>query len=142
MCLLKLTLDNLRRQIRGIPMGISPSPQLANLYCYIVERDFVLRSQASSRLNCRYLDDLFVVDPIPSEEEYGMSYAISAEGKDVVYVGIRIYVKEGITRTTLYDREEEYPFHILRYPSTGSVSSTAQLGGVLMGRFIAAQQFC
>ena len=51
-------------------------------------------------------------------------------------------MKEGITRTTLYDREEEYPFHILRYPSTGSVSSTAQLGGVLMGRFIAAQQFC
>jgi len=51
-----------------------------------------------------------VVDPIPSEEEYGMSYATSSEGKDVVYVGICIYVKDGVTRTTLYDREEEYPF--------------------------------
>ena len=131
-----------RRQIRGILMGISPSPQLANLYCYSVERDFVLRADSSSWLNCRYLDDLFVIDPIPSEEEYGMSYATSSEGNDVVYVGIRIYVKDGLTRTTLYDREEEYPFHILRYPSTGSVSSTAQLGGVLMGRFVAAQQFC
>ena len=27
------------------------------------------------------------------------------------------------------------------YPSTGSVSSNAQLGGVLMGRVVAAQQF-
>ena len=103
-----------RHQIQGIPMGISPSPQLANLYCYSVERDFVLRADSSSWLNCRYLDDLFVIDPIPSEEEYGMSYATSSEGNDVVYVGIRIYVKDGLTRTTLYDREEEYPFHILR----------------------------
>ena len=134
--------EECRRQIRGIPMGISPSPQLANLYCYSVEREFVMRTPSPSWLNCRYLDDLFVVDPIPSEEDYGMSYTTSCEGKDVVYVGIRIYVKDGVTRTTLYDREEEYPFHILRYPSTGSVSSTAQLGGVLMGRFVAAQQFC
>jgi len=102
--------EECRRQIRGIPMGISPSPQLANLYCYVVEREFVMRTPSSSWLNCRYLDDLFVVDPIPSEEEYGMSYATSSEGKDVVYVGICIYVKDGVTRTTLYDREEEYPF--------------------------------
>ena len=27
----------LRRQIKGIPMGISPSPQLANIFCYVVE---------------------------------------------------------------------------------------------------------
>ena len=71
-----------------------------------------------------------------------MKYAVSAEGSDVVYVGIRIYVKEGITRTTLYDREEEYPFHILRYPHAGSSVSDAQLGGVVMGRLMAAQQFC
>ena len=87
--------EECRRQIRGIPMGISPSLQLANLYCYVVEREFVMRTPSSSWLNCRYLDDLFVVDPITSEEEYGMSYATSSEGKDVVYVGIRIYVKDG-----------------------------------------------
>ena len=85
-------------------MGISPSPQLANLYCYSVERDFVLRTPSQSWLNCRYLDDLFVVDPIPSEEEYGMSYATSSEGEDVVFVGIRVNVKDGVTRTTLYDK--------------------------------------
>jgi len=77
-------------------------------------------------LNCRYLDDVFVVDLMPSEDDYGMKYAVSSEGLDVVYVGMRIYVKDGATRTTLYDRDEEYPFHILRYPHTGSIASDAQ----------------
>jgi hypothetical protein len=132
-----------RRQTKGIPMGISPSPQLANIFCYITEKQFVYSSPAVPRsINCRYLDDLFVVDPIPSEEQYGMKYAVSSEGLDVVYVGIRIYMKDGITRTTLYDREEEYPFHIMRYPHIGSSVSDAQLGGVVMGRLMAAQQFC
>ena len=65
-------------------------------------------------LNCRYLDDVFVVDLMPSEDDYGMKCAVSSEALDVVYVGMRIYVKDGATRTTLYDREEEYPFHLLR----------------------------
>ena len=134
----------LRRQIKGIPMGISPSPQLANIFCYVVERQFMYATTSlpTRNLNCRYLDDVFVVDPMPSEDEYGMKYATSSEGLDVVYVGMRVYVKNGMTRTTLYDREEEYPFHILRYPHIGSIASDAQLGGVIMGRFVAAQQFC
>ena len=132
----------LRRQIKGIPMGISPSPQLANIFCYVVERQFMYATTLTRSLNCRYLDDVFVVDLMPSEDDYGMKYAVSSEGLDVVYVGMRIYVKDGATRTTLYDRDEEYPFHILRYPHTGSIASDAQLGGVIMGRFVAAQQFC
>ena len=28
-----------RRQIKGMPMGLPPAPQLANLACYPVERD-------------------------------------------------------------------------------------------------------
>ena len=56
-----------RRQTKGIPMGISPSPQLANIFCYVTEKQFVYSSTTVPRsINCRYLDDLFVVDPIPS----------------------------------------------------------------------------
>ena len=29
-------------------MGISPSPQLANLYCYVVGREFVMHTPSSS----------------------------------------------------------------------------------------------
>ena len=64
-----------RRQVKGIPLGISSSPQLANLLCYVAEQKFVYSSSATAaavapttktvvpqNLNCRYLDDVFVVD--------------------------------------------------------------------------------
>ena len=59
----------LRRQIKWIPMGISPSPQLANIFCYVVERQFMYAATTlpTRNLNCRYLDDVFVIDPMPSD---------------------------------------------------------------------------
>ena len=51
-----------------------------------------------------------------------------------------MYEQGGKVRTALYDREWEYPFHIRRYPAKGSVVSTSQWKGVLMGRFVAAQE--
>ena len=83
-----------------------------------MERHLLYATTLNRSLNCRYLDDVFVVDLMASDDDYGMKYAVSSEGLDVVYVGMRIYVKDGATRTTIYDREEEYPFHILRYPHT------------------------
>ena len=111
---------------------------LANIFCYVAEQDFVEKTGLRSLANFRYLDYFFVPDPIPSEQEYGMRYATAGEGNSVTYIGLRIYEKEGKVRTTLYDREEEYPFHIRRYPAKGS----AQTKGILMGRFVAAQELC
>jgi hypothetical protein len=51
-------------------------------------------------------------------------------------------VRNGRVHTTLYDREEEYPFHIVRYPDWDTVAPRQQFGGVLMGRFVACQEAC
>jgi hypothetical protein len=37
---------HVRKQVRGIPMGLAVSPQLANLYCYAVEREFAIQRGA------------------------------------------------------------------------------------------------
>ena len=43
-----------------------------------------------------------------------MKYKITAEStEDVVYLGVHVYRHEHLLRTELYDREEEYPFHIM-----------------------------
>ena len=123
-------------------MGLAPSPQLADLFCYGAEKEFVETTNQPSWLNARYLDDIFAADPIPSEEEYGMKYTTTSQGQDCTYIGVRVYVKEGKLRTTLYDREEDYPIHIPRYPARGTVASMAQWRAVIFGRFVAAQQFC
>ena len=79
-----------RRQVRGIPMGLAPSPQLADLFCYIAERDFVEKTGTETWLNTRYLDDIFAADPLPSEEEYGMQYTQTSLGQDCTYIGVRV----------------------------------------------------
>jgi hypothetical protein len=99
---------------------------------------------------CRYIDDLYFAKlprfDFPSEEAYGMEYKITSEGDTVVYLGVKVYtLLEGDKRelhTTVYDREEAYPYHIVRYPEFGTVAPTQQLGGVIMGRLVNAQETC
>ena len=66
----------------------------------------------------------------------------SVNPKQVVYLGIKIDVREGRVHTTVFDREEQYPMHIVRYPHWDTVAPRQQFGGVLMGRFIACQEAC
>ena len=132
-----------RRQILGMPMGIPHAPQLANLACYVVEKEFVMASKPQG-LVCRYIDDFFVsgMDP-PPETMYGMSYQkTSKDAKDIVYLGIRCRIEGDRLRTTFFDQEEDYPFHIVQYPEWSTIAQRAQLGGVLMGRFIACLEAC
>ena len=58
-----------------------------------------------------------------------MGWIITASGASVVY-------------TTVFDREFAYPYHIVRYPEFGSVVTSQQLGGVIMGRLVHCQETC
>ncbi len=61
------------RQRKGFGMGLQCAPQLANLGCYVVERDFSLKKKPSEvEFNFRYIDDIMTFSGIiPSEEDYG-----------------------------------------------------------------------
>ena len=67
---------------------------------------------------------------------------MSSDPNDVVYLGVCCRVQNRRLRTILFDREEDYPFHIVRYPEWDTTAPRPQLGGVLMGRFIACQEAC
>ena len=130
-----------RHQVQGLPMGLGPAPQIANLTCYVAERVFVTSGERT--LACRYIDDIFAAGKIPTPGDYGIQYSKTSTNDDeVVYLGIRVYKQAGTVRTTTYDREETYPFHILRYPHAATVASQQQLVGVLMRRFVAAMYIC
>jgi hypothetical protein len=136
----------LLRQVCGLPMGIEPAPQLANLACYACEARFARQKGPRwSGWIRRYIDDLFVVgEEWPSEEEYGMGYNVtSVDPSNLVYIGIRLYKDEkGEAHSTLYDRALDYPVQIKRYPPADTVAPMCQLRGVLLGRFVVAQRVC
>ena len=132
-----------RRQVMGMPMGIPHAPQMANLACYVVEKQHVLTTKPQGHI-CRYIDDFFASGMTPPPQEaYGMAYTkTSSDTQDLVYLGVRCRIQGDKVRTTLFDREEDYPFHITRYPEWETTAPRTQLGGVLMGRYIACQEAC
>ena len=72
-----------------------------------------------------------------------MEYKKTAEGEQVVYLGVKVYVMsydgQREVHTTVYDREESYSHHIVRYPEFGTVTPPQLLGGVIMGRMVHCQ---
>jgi hypothetical protein len=132
----------------GMPMGMPAAPQIANLACYPVEaRHAYALGPGKCSAICRYIDDIWSAGvPLPSQEDYGMSYTKTAEGASVVYLGVRSYLEEHQGKKelhlTVYDREEQYPYHIVRYPEFGSVVPRQQVGGVIMGRLVHCQETC
>ena len=140
-----------RKQIRGMPMGLPPAPQLANLACYPVERDHMYRlpPQLRSTAVMRYIDDIVhpATMPLPTADEYGMEYKVTGSGESVVCLGVRVYIQEqpdgpSVVHTTVHDREAEYPHHIVRYPLGSTTAPYEQLGGVIMGRLEFARMAC
>ena len=129
-------------------MGMPAAPQRANLACYPVEAQHAYKlGPGKSSAICRYIDDIWSAGvPLPSQEDYSMAYTKTAEGDSVVYLGVRSYIEEHQGRSglhlTVYDREEQYPYHIVRYPEFGSVAPRQQVGGVIMGRLVHCQETC
>jgi hypothetical protein len=136
-------------QVKGFGMGLACAPQLANLGCYPVERDFAAGCQPEEvEHNYRYIDDILTLSGrIPSEEEYGMKYK-STKGKKgpTVYLGMELWwdASKGTPTfvTGMHFRESSYPIRIRRYPAEGSMVTDSQRVGVLTGQFIRAQRVC
>jgi len=141
-----------RRQQRGVPMGLECSPQLANLYAYAVESAWVDRVAPTNVLMRRYIDDIIVMGPdalvpgrgLPAEVEYGMNYKLTAEEENnLIYLGVRLFVDDrGYAHSVLHDRAVDYPIRVDRYPEGTTVANPSQLAGVIMGRLVAAQRTC
>ena len=74
----------LKRQKNGLPMGTNSAPEMANLTCYIDERDFVDKLVQEDQIdeardhsdNFRFQDDTLTwnVQP-PNPELYGMEWS-------------------------------------------------------------------
>ena len=77
---------------------------------------------------------------IPPDPSYGMEYkqTSSTDPKQVVFMGIKVHVREGRVHTTVFDREEHYRAISARGYS-GSTTTIQQYGEVLMGRYVASK---
>lgn len=72
-----------RRQIKGMPMGMPAAPQIANLACYPVEKEWSYQmGRGATAMASRFIDDLYSAKiprfQFPPPEAYGMEYKVTA----------------------------------------------------------------
>ena len=137
------------KQVQGFGMGLACAPQLANLGCYVVERDFAEGRQPEEvEHTYRFIDDILTMSGcIPSEEAYGMKYKTTRQRLGhLVYLGMEMdwyTTTNGVAFSTgMHFRDATYPIEIRRYPANGSMVTDAQRIGVVTGQFIRAQRIC
>ena len=133
-------------------MGLECAGQMANLYAYAIESEWVDRTKPSTLLAKGAIDDIFVAGTdalcpglaIPTEEDYNMKYRLTSESPDsLVYLRVRFFKDDkGEAHCALHDRAVDHPVRVDRYPHSTTVANPAQLGGVIMGRLVAAQRTC
>ena len=52
----------LKRQVKGFGMGLQCAPQMANLACYVTEREFACRCKPEEvQFNYRFIDDILTM---------------------------------------------------------------------------------
>eukprot|EP01064_Diplonema_japonicum_P009822 TRINITY_DN1725_c0_g1_i20.p1 TRINITY_DN1725_c0_g1~~TRINITY_DN1725_c0_g1_i20.p1 ORF type:complete len:314 (+),score=64.37 TRINITY_DN1725_c0_g1_i20:556-1497(+) len=133
------------RQVRGIPMGGNASPDIANLYCYSVEADYIdglIENKDWGRLKelcsaARYIDDFLVWDTTPPPEElYGMSYAKTSDNDDdVPFIGMRIRTERHETPKNNWVRLKaaNWKFKPTRFTHGHTAAPSTQGPGILKG---------
>ena len=136
---LKYLLDNCHfkfgnkffRQIIGIPMGSDPAPYFANLFLYRYESQWLNKMKKENNVLARkfgkifrYIDDLLAINDgdefekhfleiYPTELELKKENIINTETS---FLELSISISDNSFHTKLYDKRDDFGFHISRLP--------------------------
>ena len=120
------------RQVIGIPMGTNCAPLLADLFLYSYENEFLdnmlrsghMRLPSSFNLCYRYTDDLIVFNNKKFldylTEIYPSQLTVEKADKSdhlADYLGLTFIIDSGGNLSTrLYDKRDDFDFHIVTFP--------------------------
>ena len=124
------------QQIVGIPMGTNCAPLLADIFLYSYEAEFIQsllstgRQQLASRFNFtyRYIHDVLSINNPEFENYLGQMYPVELEIKDTTesdtsasYLDLLLSIgRDGQLHTSIYDKRDDFNFHITNFPFLSS----------------------
>jgi hypothetical protein len=146
--------DLIFHQIRGLAMGMSPAPTLANLYVAIYEQSKVIPLVGNYLFYYkRFIDDglgiwLHDDDPIKDADNWtsfqsiindsGLQWTFVERGKKVVYLDMTIEIENGKIVTSLYAK----PLALYQYIPPSSCHPPGVLTGLVLGQVLRIFQLC
>ena len=146
---------NVFQQIYGIPMGTNCAPLLADIFLYSYEAEFIQslllngKQKLASQFNFtyRYIDDVLYQD---FENYLGQMYPAELEIKDTKeintsasYLDLLLSIESGNKlRTSLYDKCDDFNFHITNFPFLRSNIPSSPAYGVFISQLIRYARAC
>ena len=146
------------RQVIGIPMGTNCAPLLADLFLYSYESEFLdnmirgghRKLTRSFNLCYRYIDDLIVFNNKKFgdyvKEIYPSQLTVGKANKsdDLANYLDLTFIIESNNRfyTRLYDKRDEFDFHIVNFPFLSSYIPSSPSYGVYISQLIRYARCC
>ena len=146
------------QQIVGIPMGTNCAPLLADIFLYSYEAEFIQsllsagKKQLASQFNFtyRYIDDVLSINNPEFQNYLGQMYPAELEIKDTTesntsasYLDLLLSIgTDGQLHTSLYDKRDDFNFHITNFPFLSSNIPSSPAYGVLISQLIRYARAC
>ena len=146
------------QQTAGIPMGTNCAHLLADIFLYSYEADFIQsllstgKKQLASRFNLtyRYIDDVLSINNPKFENYLGQMYPAELEIKDTTesttsasYLDLLLSIgRDGQLHTSIYDKRDDFNFHITNFPFLSSNFPFSQAYGVFISQLIRYARAC
>ena len=141
---------NVFQQIIGFPMGTNCAPLLADIFLYSYEFIQSLLSTGRKRLASKfnftytYIDDVLSINNPDFENCLGQMYPPELEIKDTTesntpasYLDLLLPIgRDGQLHTSLYDKCDDFNFHITNVPFLSSNIPSSPAFGVFISQLI------
>ena len=150
--------SNFFQQIIGIPMGTNCAPLLADIFLYSYEAEFIQslltagKKRLASQFNFtyRYIDDVLSINNPDFENYLGQMYPPELEIKDTTesntsasYLDLLLSIdRDGQLYTSLYDKRDDFNFHITNFPFMSSNIPSSPAYGVFISQLIRYARAC
>ena len=146
------------QQIVGIPIGTNCAPLLADIFLYSYEAEFIqsllsaVKKRLASQFNFtyRYIDDVLSINNPDFENYLAQMYPPELEIKDTTesntsasYLDLLLSIgRDGQLRTSLYDKRDDFNFHITNFPFLSSNIPSSPAYGVFISQLIRYARAC
>ena len=151
--------DQVFRQCIGIPMGIDPAPQMANLYLYDYEAGFMERLTKQNygvakkfHFTRRFIDDLNTINNDgylemyhKNGEIYPSEMQLNKENEDekkATFLDLEEAINDNIIDFKTYDKRETFKFEIVNDPDLSGNIPRKPANGIYSSQIIRYARSC
>ena len=147
------------RQCIGIPMGIDPAPQMANLYLYAYKARFMQKLTKENygaakkfSFTRRFIDDLNTINNDGYLEEYHRNGSIYPEemqlnkenedDKKATFLDLEEEITDDTIHVKTYDKRDAFKFEIVNYPDLSGNIPRKPAYGIYSSQIIRYARSC